>query len=77
MAEINAKTAALNKKLGTKPYVAPPKPVAATPARKYPPTAGLVKQAQGAFNRVREDAQSARRQNIEDAVDGVQRKRKK
>jgi hypothetical protein len=72
MAEINAQTAALNKKLGATgtPSSLPntksqlrPKP-AATPA----PT--LKQRAQAMFQGVRKDVQNTRRDNIDAAVEG-------
>ena len=73
MAEINAQTAALNKKLGaTAPPSLPntkaqlrPKPAAASS-----PAPTLKQRAQSAFSAIREDVQNTRRKNIDAAVEG-------
>lgn len=78
MAEINAQTAALNKKLGTvAPPAAPkpaPKPAPALPNTKTQlrPKPSLKQQAQAAFQSVRRDVQDTRRKNIEAVVEGRQ-----
>jgi hypothetical protein len=79
-ADINAKSAAMNKKMGTKPAAV----VVVTPAKRTPPpslgkkiasaASGVKSSMQDAFQKVRTDAQNTRRKNIDDIVDGKKRK---
>jgi hypothetical protein len=72
MAEINAQTAALNKKLGTVAPPAAPKTAPSLPNTKTQlrPKPSLKQQAQAAFQGVRSDVQETRRKNIDAAVEG-------
>lgn len=71
MAEINAQTAALNKKLGAvaKP-TAKPAPSLPNTKTQLRPKPSLKQQAQQSFQNLRNDVQDTRRGNIDAAVEG-------